>query len=102
MEIYDLKTNGIRKPLGFELPFVRVSWKVRGTAGKRAENTSLTLAADAAFTDILIQKNGPELSALGEVLDITLLPRTRYFLHLFGTVGSLQLEAVLKTYLLRE
>ena len=36
MEIYDLKINGIREPVGFELPYGSVSWKVRGTESKRA------------------------------------------------------------------
>ena len=81
MIIYDLKINGIREPLGFELPYVSVSWKVRNTASRRAAKTALTLAADAAFTEVLIKKKGAQLNAVGEALDLKLQPRTRYYVR---------------------
>jgi hypothetical protein len=61
MEIYDLKINGIREPLGFELPYVTLSWKVRGTESKRAVKACLSIAADARFGDILYKKEGADL-----------------------------------------
>ncbi len=78
MEIYDLKINGIREPLGFELPYVSVSWKVRDTDSAKAAETVLTVAADADFTDILFKKEGAALRAFGEAVELPLRPRTRY------------------------
>ena len=90
MEIYDLKINGIRAPLGFELPCVTVSWKVRDTASKRAAKASLTVAADADFTDILCRREGAELRSTGETVDLALRPRTRYYVRveLTGDAGD--------------
>ena len=82
MEIYDLKINGIREPLGFELPYVSVSWKVRRTVSKRAARAELTLAADAAFTDVLVRKQGADLRAAGETLEVKLQPRKRYYVRI--------------------
>ena len=90
MQIYDLKINGIREPLGFELPYVRASWKVRDTASRRAVKAALTVAGDAEFTDIILRKKGTELSGVGEVLDLSLQPRTRYYVRveLSGDAGD--------------
>ena len=82
MEIYDLKINGIREPIGFELPYVSVSWKVRDTDSKDAARTTLTLAADADFNNILIKKKESRLNAAGEVLELELQPRTRYWVRI--------------------
>ena len=81
MTIYDLKINGIREPLGFELPYVSVSWKVRDTASVKAVKTALTIARDAAFNDVIIKKEDKTLRSTGEVLDIELQPRTRYYVR---------------------
>ncbi len=78
MEIYDLKINGIREPLGFELPYLSASWKARDTASKQAAKAALTVAADADFTDILLKKEGAALSSAATELSIPLRPRTRY------------------------
>ena len=82
MEIYDLKINGIPRPLGFELPRVTVSWKLRDTASKRPVKTALLVAADATFAEILWKKEGDALNSTGETAELTLSPRTRYFVRL--------------------
>ncbi len=79
MEIYDLKINGVREPLGFQFSTVRVSWKVKNTESKRAADIVLKVTADAAFNDIIIEKSGTDLDSLGEVLKLDLAPRTRYY-----------------------
>ena len=79
MEIYDLTINGVHEPLGFEMASVRVSWKVRNTESKRAKNSVLTVAEDEACHHIVLQKSGANLNALGEVLDLALKARTRYY-----------------------
>ena len=85
MEIYDLKINGIREPVGFELPYCSVSWKVRGTESKRAVKAGVCVAADADFTDVLYSKEGADLHAVGETLEIALSPRTRYYVRVTVT-----------------
>ena len=81
MEIYDLKINGIREPLGFELPYVSVSWKVRGTESKRAIKEKLCVSADPDFAEILCCREGDCLRRTGEALEMKLSPRTRYFVR---------------------
>ena len=88
MEIYDLKINGIREPLGFTLENPRVSWKVRNTASKHAVQTILTVAADPQFSKILLIKQAGELNPLAEELDLELHPRTRYFVRVEVTGDS--------------
>ncbi len=81
MEIYDLKINGIREPVGFEMHSVSVSWKVRRTESRRAAKTSLLIAADEGFAHILAAREGSELRSVGESFDIALTPRTRYYVQ---------------------
>ncbi len=90
MTIYDLKINGIREPMGFELPYVSVSWKVKDTASEKAVKTALTLAHDAAFNDVIIKKEDKTLRSTGELLDVRLQPRTRYYVRveLSGDAGD--------------
>ena len=85
MTIYDLKINGIREPLGFELPYVTLSWKVRGTESKRAVKACLSIAADARFGDILYKKEGADLLSVGETAELALSPRTRYYVRVAVT-----------------
>jgi alpha-L-rhamnosidase len=81
MEIYDLKINGVREPMGFELPRVTVSWKLRGSESKRAAKGRLSVAADEDFTEILCRKEGADLRGTGETLELRLAPRTRYYVR---------------------
>ena len=82
MEIYDLKINGISEPLGFELPWVNVSWKVRNTGSRRGAKCCLLAAADPAFRQILYKKDSRDLNPCGETLAIPLQPRTRYYVRI--------------------
>ena len=81
MEIYALKINGIREPLGFELPYVTVSWKVRDTESRRPVKSALLIAADAGFADVLWKKEGSALNGAGETAELALKPRTRYYVR---------------------
>lgn len=81
MEIYDLKINGIREPIGFEYPYVSVSWKVRGTDSKHAVRTSLCISRDADFADILCCREGESLNSCGTAIELDLQPRTRYYVR---------------------
>ena len=81
MEIYDLKINGIRTPLGFELPWVSVSWKVRETVSKYAVKSSISVASDALFAHPLFKKEDRVLNSAGELAELSLQPRTRYYVR---------------------
>ena len=81
MELYDLKINGVREPLGFELPYVTVSWKVRNTESRCAAGASLEVAEDAAYSRVLWKKEDPALNFAGETVEIALRPRTRYYVR---------------------
>ena len=79
MIITDIRLNGIREPLGFELPYCSLSWKVKETASRRPVREKLTVAADADFTRVLYEKEAERLRAAGEAIPLALSPRTRYF-----------------------
>ena len=81
MIISDIRVNGIREPLGFALPHVSVSWKVKDTDSRRPVRERLTVAEDADFTRVLYEKKGERLSSCGEKVPLQLLPRTRYFVR---------------------
>ena len=81
MIISEIKINGIREPMGFELPYLTASWKVEDTPSKFPTRESLIVAADADFTHILFKKEEKELSRHALPVELTLRPRTRYFLR---------------------
>ena len=85
MKITDLKINGIREPIGFDLPRITVSWKVRNTVSKRSVKATLAVAADADFAEILWEKEDTILASTGETAELTLLPRTRYYVRVSVT-----------------
>ncbi|MCF0142505.1 MAG: family 78 glycoside hydrolase catalytic domain [Parasporobacterium sp.] len=84
MKITNLKINGLKAPLGFSFPYVTVSWNVDETSSKHQKETSVKIASDAGFKNILACKEGV-LNAAGETLDITLSPRTEYFVKVAVT-----------------
>ena len=81
MKITDIRVNGIREPLGFSLPHVSVSWKVKETASKLPVHEKITLASDPDFARVLYEKEEDRLASIGEVIPIALQPRTRYYLR---------------------
>ena len=81
MKITDIRINGIREPLGFSLPHVSVSWKVTDTASRQPVHERLILAADPGFAQVLYEKEGERLASIGEVIPVSLRPRTRYYLR---------------------
>lgn len=76
VEITALRTNHIDKPLGFLLPYVRLTWQIQSE--ELVETVSVQVALDEEFTNILYHLD--ELHHTNEcVLPIELSPRTRYF-----------------------
>ncbi|MBO6128189.1 MAG: family 78 glycoside hydrolase catalytic domain [Pseudobutyrivibrio sp.] len=79
MKITRVKLNGIVNPIGYEFANIIASWNVEATNSKTLKNGLLEVASDIAFTDILYKKESADLDQTGEVIDIKLNPRTRYF-----------------------
>lgn len=82
MNIIECKVNRIKNPLGFLLTEPSLSWKVVGSAGKRAEKVRVMVALDEAFTKVCYdsgEKSGEDVQAVDFPLLLTLSPRTRYW-----------------------
>ncbi len=79
MKITRLKINGVVNPLGFIYEKIIASWNVEETEAKSLKNGVLEVASDIAFTNILYKKESEELDQTGEVIEVELSPRTRYF-----------------------
>ncbi|MBR3272572.1 MAG: family 78 glycoside hydrolase catalytic domain [Clostridia bacterium] len=81
MKIADIRVNGIREALGFSLPHLSVSWKTVETDSKAPVSARLQVAADPGFSQILFEKEGAKLRAIGEDVSLALRPRTRYYVR---------------------
>lgn len=81
MQIKETKINGISNPVGFAYPEVKCSWKVSDTQSKYQVNAKIVVSKSEIFTDVCYQKEGRELSSLGEKLLLKLEPRTRYYYY---------------------
>ena len=81
MKITEIRVNGIREPLGFQLPHISISWKVEETASARPVRERLCVAADPDFSQILFEKENEKLQSIGEPVSLQLLPRARYYVR---------------------
>ncbi len=79
MRISETKINGIKNPLGFSFPRVSCSWKVTDTESKKQAHAKITVARDAGMEAVICEKEGSALSSIGEMLEVSLEPRTRYY-----------------------
>lgn len=82
MKIYDIKVNGVKDPIGFLYESLCVSWKVTDTDSTSQKNARIEVAADRDFNQILTVKEGENLNSSGEQLEVSLSPRTRYFIRI--------------------
>ena len=86
MKITNIKINGMKDPVGYDFSTVRISWKMSGTQSESeaylsgSEKTKIEAAQDDSFSSVLFEKQG-DLNQAGEVLDMKLLPRTRYYVR---------------------
>lgn len=83
MKITDIKINGIKNPLGYLFPSIRISWKITDTKAKEIMYSEISVAKDASFSEILYKKSGKNFNSAAELLDIELLPRTRYYVRIY-------------------
>lgn len=81
MKITRLKINGMENPVGFSMRNITVSWHVVQAAGMRAELVTVQLAKDAEFEKIITEKQGKDLPCTGVSFDVSLAPRTTYFVR---------------------
>lgn len=84
MKICDVRINGMKNPIGFQLDGVCVSWQVKGAFGKKAANTKIEIIEEASGK-VAAEKEGEELWQGGETVDISLMPKTRYFVKISVT-----------------
>lgn len=81
MKINKIKINGMKNPVGFSFDNIRCAWTVTDTEAKKT-NVKIDVASDKDFKNILFSKEGKELNSACEVLDISLKPRTRYYVRI--------------------
>lgn len=79
MKIVDVRVNGIENPVGFAYPKVKVSWKVTDTLEKKQSNVKIAVYEEKKGATPCFEKEGCDLKCTGEVLDMPLAPRTRYY-----------------------
>ena len=78
MKISKIKISGMKNPVGFALDGLRCAWTVTDTEAKQAADVKIDVAADIDFQNILYTKEGANLNAACEPLEMPLKPRTRY------------------------
>ncbi|WP_029320269.1 alpha-L-rhamnosidase [Butyrivibrio sp. AE3004] len=79
MKITRTKLNGIVNPIGYCFKKIIASWNVEETTSKSLKSGVLEVSTDSEFNEILYKKESSELDQSGEVINIELKPRTRYF-----------------------
>ncbi len=81
MFIDTIRICNFENPMGMALRPLTVSWKVREAEGKQAVSSRIRVAMDAEMQDIVFEKQGADLNAAAEPLDLELQPCTRYYLQ---------------------
>lgn len=80
MKIYDMKVNHLTNPLGYRMPGLTFSWKVKETEGKKQTAARLQIASDPEMKEQLYDSGfdaGADPLAYAVKLDTE--PRTRYY-----------------------
>lgn len=85
MKIKKIRINGMKNPIGFSFDSVRCAWMITDTEARKTEEVKIEAAADEQFEKILFSRTGEELNSACEVLDLTLKPRTRYYVRIAAT-----------------
>lgn len=85
MKITQIKINGIREPMGFDLPSVTVSFKVTDTPSKHPQNIRIELTEADVSGKMLAIREGADINMAGERLDAALKPRTAYMVRVRAT-----------------
>jgi alpha-L-rhamnosidase len=80
MVVTDVRINGMKKPMGYAFSSVKVSWKVENNQDKKQKEAEIKIALDPEMREIVSQLNG-ELSSASQVVEISLKPRTTYYVQ---------------------
>ena len=81
MKVTGLRINGIIEPVGYDFPFISVSWKVKEAKGKNPSMTKVELSKDKKFGSVLTVEEGVQLFGTGVTVSVALQPRTRYYVR---------------------
>lgn len=80
MNIYDLKTNHIKNPLGYHMDRVSFSWKVENAVGKKQKAARILVCSDEKMEDILFDSGyDAQADSRAYPVELALSPRTRYY-----------------------
>ncbi|MDG5788499.1 family 78 glycoside hydrolase catalytic domain [Evansella sp. AB-P1] len=82
MRVYNMRTNNVTNPLGFELDNLSLSWVVdgEGSDSKYQSAARVEIASSSDFNDILFDSGKKEdINFLGYEPTLELQPRTRYY-----------------------
>ncbi len=75
MKITDIRINGIETPIGFQMDYVKCSWKVTEAVSLKAAKSRVEVYDEEG---VLLDRKEGELDSAGTLLDIELMPRKRY------------------------
>ena len=89
MEIKELRINGIKNPVGYELDNIICSWKVCNTVSTHPEKVRIELSLEEDFSEIILKKEG-KLVQSGVKLKLVPKGRTRYYwrVSVWGNYGD--------------
>lgn len=80
MKIIDCRVNHLKNPIGYRMERTVFSWKVTDAKGMKQEAARICVAADPKMQEILADTGfTAEADSLASKVDVTLLPRTRYY-----------------------
>ena len=80
MKITDIKINGMEHPMGYAFSHVTVSWRVEDTDARHQSSSRVAIAQDAHMEHIIAEQCGV-LPCAGVTFDISLQPRTTYYVR---------------------
>lgn len=89
MNITNLKINGIPRPMGYVFTHVTISWRVEDSISPNQKESFIRIALDKSMKQVVCEKRGI-LPCAGTALDVTLRPRTTYYIRVTvtGTLGD--------------
>ena len=83
MTIYDVKINGYKNPLGYDLSVPTLSWKVKDCRKDSAQQKWVKIQiSDLADFSRIVWENEGDLSSLSTPIDLDMKPYTRYFVRI--------------------
>lgn len=79
MKISETKINGMHNPMGFSFGTVKCSWKVTEAESRHQTDAKILVSTKEDLSEPLLVIEGADLNSAGELLDLKLQPRTRYY-----------------------